>query len=83
MTLKQAAWWTVYFVSALLMATLLMVALAEAQITPSWQQSPVLKKPGSPSPADLFRHKCPPRMVWNPHWRRCVPLRRGGAYRGQ
>jgi ribosomal protein L37AE/L43A len=77
-------WWTVYLMTALLAAALLTVMLTEAraQITPSWQQSPVLKKPGSPSPADLFRHKCPPRMVWNPHWRRCVPMRRGGSYGG-
>jgi hypothetical protein len=40
-----------------------------AQISPNWQSSPVLRKPGSPSPADLFRHKCPPRMAWNPRYR--------------
>jgi hypothetical protein len=76
MTLKQAAWWTVYFVSALLMATLLMVALAEAQITPSWQSSPVLKGPKSPSPADLFRHHCRPGFAYNVRYKRCMPTRR-------
>jgi hypothetical protein len=85
MTLKQAVWWTVYFLTAVLMAAMLgvMFTEAKAQITPSWQQSPVLKGPKSPSPADLFRHHCRQGFAWNVRYHRCMPTRRHGPWRNQ
>jgi hypothetical protein len=69
-------------ISVLLMIAALSVD-ASAQITPSWQQSPVLKGPKSPSPADLFRHHCRQGFAWNVRYHRCMPTRRHGPWRNQ
>jgi hypothetical protein len=81
MKLTEAFWWTALFVGLLLSATALTIVNAIAQIPPNWSANTVLTRPGSPSPADQFRHHCPPRFKYNVRYRRCMPLgRRGGAH---
>jgi hypothetical protein len=61
---------------------LAVASVARAQISPEWRPSDVIRKPGHPSPADLFRHHCPPRFKWDLRYRRCIPMRRGpGGWR--